>query len=339
MPAANQADLLGEGAFGTQQRPDDPNDQPNPRNPGGISNNELLKREAALKRSGSTGRAVQPTAAGRKHLRATNKTANARNDVWGDIDDIWTSDPVTTSILAAPYAVMGAGALIPAAMGGVGGAGLIPSTAATTGAAESAAAGAAGAFSPAAAGAAGAGAAGAGAAGAGAAGAAGAAAGGLSLADAIGLGGLGLSGIGLVASQIKTGPEKALIAKQKELAEATEQRRKQQEQERLNRLGQQLLAFNPLNQAMARMYGPEAAFSPDQMSQLAGDPGAKSRADYEAAKAAQKPGGTMQGWTGDDEQRMLADERRRASVQAAFQPPAAGPAPLQKRAPAPARRY
>jgi hypothetical protein len=59
MPA-NQADFLGEGVNTGAKAAHDPNDDPNPANPGGISNNELRRRQAALNRpraSGYTGTA------------------------------------------------------------------------------------------------------------------------------------------------------------------------------------------------------------------------------------------------------------------------------------------
>jgi hypothetical protein len=46
---ANQADFFGEGGVDQGQAPTDPNDLPNPANPGGMSNNELLRRQLALR--------------------------------------------------------------------------------------------------------------------------------------------------------------------------------------------------------------------------------------------------------------------------------------------------
>lgn len=159
MANANQSDFLGEGVNAGVKKPNDPNDLPNPKNPGGISNNQLAKVRqlnaassaqganlAAMGRqnvlnSGQKQVAAAPGKWGTSSTTASRgTTANAKNDVWGDIKDIWTKDPVTTAVLAAPYAVGAAGALIPAAAGGVGGASAIPGTAATTGAAQSAAA-------------------------------------------------------------------------------------------------------------------------------------------------------------------------------------------------------
>jgi len=131
MAQANQADFLNQGVYGTQQQ-NDPNNLPNPANPGGISNNQLAillaKQRQAV--ANSSQRQGDPTlgyggspaqvAAAKKANAAGIKHANAPNDVLGDIGKIWGSDPVTTAILAAPYAVGAAGALIPAAAGAVG---------------------------------------------------------------------------------------------------------------------------------------------------------------------------------------------------------------------------
>jgi hypothetical protein len=54
MPA-NQADFLGEGVNAGVKAAHDPNDDPNPANPGGISNNELRRRQAALNRPRASG--------------------------------------------------------------------------------------------------------------------------------------------------------------------------------------------------------------------------------------------------------------------------------------------
>lgn len=61
MATANTADFLGEGTNAGVRRPNDPNDLPNPNNPGGMSNNELLRLQIAsgarATRSGYSGKA------------------------------------------------------------------------------------------------------------------------------------------------------------------------------------------------------------------------------------------------------------------------------------------
>ncbi len=254
-------------------------------------------------------------------------------------------DPLTMGILAAPYGVVGAGAAIGggAALGlgeaaAVGGGTLAPVTAAPSlGAVGTVAS----PFAAPAAGAAGAGlpamyAGGAGAAGAaGAAGGAGAAAGGglggLSAGTLLGLGGLALDAGGIVASQIRTKAENDLIEKQKELAAAAKARQLQVQQEGMNRLGQTMLAFVPQNKMMAEMFGPDAAFTGQQMGAMAADPGAKPMSAYNV------PPGTP--LSREDIDRTNADQARQAQVAGAFGPAPQGPAPLQKRTPQAARRF
>lgn len=62
MPAANRSDFLGEGVTGGVAGAYDPDDQPNPANPGGISNNELRRRQAAAARPAASGFRGAPSA-------------------------------------------------------------------------------------------------------------------------------------------------------------------------------------------------------------------------------------------------------------------------------------
>ncbi len=130
MATANQADFLGEGTNSGVKKPNDPNDQPNPKNPGGISNNQLARiirlNQAAGITSNPTaglGGSKEQIAAAKKAGRAEVKTADAPNDVWGDIKKIWTSDPVTTGVLAAPYGIAAGGLAATGAAGVAAGAG------------------------------------------------------------------------------------------------------------------------------------------------------------------------------------------------------------------------
>jgi hypothetical protein len=124
--------------------------------------------------------------------------------------------------------------------------------------------------------------------------------------------------------------EKALIKKQQQMAEDAKKQKAMNEQARMNALAQQMLAFNPRNQVMAQMFGPEAAFNPQQMAQMA-----------------QNPQGPYQGtWgQGTDAERIQqvksrdAEQRRQQMLAANMQPLPQGPAPLQQRAPQPGRRY
>lgn len=134
--------------------------------------------------------------------------------------------------------------------------------------------------------------------------------------------------------------EKALIAKQKQMAEDAARQKRANEQARMNALGQQLLAFNPRNQVMAQMFGPDAAFTPQQMGAMAADPGAKSQADYHQAwQQSMASGKPMAGMSADDLARMQADQRRQAMVQGNMAPLPQAARPLDPRTPQPGRRY
>lgn len=119
--------------------------------------------------------------------------------------------------------------------------------------------------------------------------------------------------------------QKALQKKQQELAEEAKRRAKLNQQMRMQALGQSMLAFNPQNQMMAQMFGPQAAFSPQQMAQMAADP-----------SIAGVPWGQ-----GTDEQRQaqVKDKQRRQMIESQMQPLGPGPAPLKLPPPAAPRRY
>ncbi len=124
----------------------------------------------------------------------------------------------------------------------------------------------------------------------------------------------------------RTDATKELDKKQKQLAAESELRMRQNAQTRMQALGQSLLAFNPQNQMMAQMFGPQAAFSPQQFAQMAADP-----------SVAGLPWGT-----GTDEQRIaqVKEKQRQQMIQQQMQPVGPGPAPLAPRAaPQGARRF
>jgi hypothetical protein len=149
----------------------------------------------------------------------------------------------------------------------------------------------------------------------------------------------------------RSNAEKQLMETQKRLAQETAAQRAHNERTRMNALGQQMLAFNPQNQAVAQMFGPEAAFSPQQMAGMANDPSARTPEEYKAAhhqammngpidpNTRQRTGGPMEGWTGDDIRRMEENERRKKMVQQNMQPLPPGAPPMQMTGPAPARRF
>ncbi len=147
--------------------------------------------------------------------------------------------------------------------------------------------------------------------------------------------------------------QKALVKKQEQLAAEAEEQRKRNQQMRMQALGQSLLAFNPQNQMMAQMFGPQAAFSPQQFAQMANDPGARSPEQFAAAREQAMPkfgdpidpktrtrqGGTIEGWSQEDVERMRQNEARKRAIEAQMTPLGPGPAPLNLPAPAAARRY
>lgn len=138
---------------------------------------------------------------------------------------------------------------------------------------------------------------------------------------------------GLTGSQ--TDAQKALLKKQGEMAEEAKKRMAQNEQMRMNALGQQMLAFNPQNQLMAQMFGPDAAFTPQQMAQMVADPGAMSQSEWQRAhEESLRTGKPIEGGA-----RYLADQQRQQQIAGRFTPPGPGPAPLQQVAPQAARRF
>lgn len=145
--------------------------------------------------------------------------------------------------------------------------------------------------------------------------------------------------------------EKALLKKQEQMATEAARRQRMNEQTRLNGQAQQLQAFGPRNQVMAQMFGPDAAFTPQQFAQMGADPGAISQAEYDKARqqsmlngpidprTRSRQVGAPMPFTAQDKERMLADQRRQAAIAANMQPLPQGPAPLRQVAPQAGRRY
>ena len=127
----------------------------------------------------------------------------------------------------------------------------------------------------------------------------------------------------------KTKAQKRLVEEPKRMAADMRKRSAMNERARLNAMQQKLGALAPLNQAMAQMYGPDAAFSPEQFAQM----GANPFGPYKGV------------WgQGTDEERRnqvldkQAEERRQAALRA-MPAPGPGPAPLERRRPQAARRF
>ncbi len=122
--------------------------------------------------------------------------------------------------------------------------------------------------------------------------------------------------------------EKQLAKTQERLAAEAAKQREKNAQMRMNALGQQMLAFNPQNQAVAQMFGPEAAFNPQQMQAMAADP------------RPEQPWGT-----GTDQERQdqvlrkREEEKRKALMQQNMAPLPQQAPPMQLPTPQQGRRF
>lgn len=158
----------------------------------------------------------------------------------------------------------------------------------------------------------------------------------------------GLNAIGGYTSDA----DKRLLAKQEQMAAEAKKQQERNAQARLQALGQSMLAFNPRNQMMAQMFGPEAAFSPQQFAQMGSDPGAKPVAEAQQAwtqaamanpidpKTRSRTSGAMPPEVQAELERSYENERRKRELMAGMQPVGPGPAPLGPRpAPQQARRF
>lgn len=162
---------------------------------------------------------------------------------------------------------------------------------------------------------------------------------------------------------------KALAKKQQEMADEAARQKKRNEQSRMQALGQSMLAFNPQNQMMAQMFGPQAAFSPQQMAQMAADPTPGPEAEQWIKDAVARgeqnmppeqwmmergPGRNASGKDGQHAAQQLSAikayaraveedqarrDKQRQMIEGGLSPLPAGPAPLQQRTPQAARRY
>jgi len=165
---------------------------------------------------------------------------------------------------------------------------------------------------------------------------------------------------GLMGS--KTDAQKALLKKQEEMAKEAKKRMQLNQESSMQALGQSMLAFNPLNQAMAEMYGPEAAFTPQAMAQMVqnpngppqlGDPSSQSELgparDRSGGRRERESSPSLQNYQGLDPKKQAeveewlrqkaAYERQQQTVLQGFQQPGPGAAPLQQRTPQAGRRY
>jgi hypothetical protein len=170
----------------------------------------------------------------------------------------------------------------------------------------------------------------------------------------------------------KSDEYKALLKKQEEMAKEMAARRQQQHNQSLQGLSQSMLAFNPRNQMMAQMFGPEAAFTPQQFAAMAQDPAGPpkppmvkegSQQHGEIAQAIMDKMGkgsgldgdgmvSVAGYTGNDPavqkevEKYVAqlkeynerEARRRQMLEQGMSPIGPGPAPIKMPAPQRGRR-
>ena len=286
MAQANQEDFLGEGAvdpFAGLAPAEDPSTQE-------------AARRLALQRSATATANINNGVGGVNQFSGNSQTIDPKtgkpytgrerpepgsftSGILPTLEAI-SKDPVTMGILLAPYGVLGAGAAVGGAAGlGFGeGTGSIAAANAGLAASESAAASAPAAVgygaqsapfmmaSPS-------------VAGAGGASAVPAVSGAAAPAAGMPWGDVARTalavGAPIAVNELlggRTKEEKALVAKQEQLAKEAEVRRGQQQDARMNALGQQLLAFNPTNQLMAQVFGPGAAFTPEQNAAMVQGP-------------------------------------------------------------------
>lgn len=273
-----------------------------------------------------------------------SRTGSVRGNRGGFLDNL-SKDPVTAGILLAPYGVAAAG-LAAGAGATYGGSALAGSAGAPAGLPATTPLGTiASPFGPgtlAKGGAAASAAGGAGAAGGGAA----VAGGGWTAKDTARTllpfgASLAFEGIkGLFAGD-NSKEQKALIAKQEQMAREAETRRYQMQTARMDAMGQRMAAFSPMNQRTAQLLGPDAAFRPEQLASMVENP----------LKPQLPP--ELMNYTGTDdkkeqqirdymfqmEQYKKAEEARRQRVMNGVAPLPSGPAPISMPTPQAARRY
>jgi hypothetical protein len=144
----------------------------------------------------------------------------------------------------------------------------------------------------------------------------------------------------------RTKEESALLHKQEQLAKEAKARMAQVQESRMNALGQQLLAMNPRNQMMAKMYGPGAAFQPQEMAAMTQNPipPPEMPAELKALAGNTKPLTPEQkaayaAFAQQKQQYEQGNQQRSDQMMNGMAPPGPGPAPLQHRTPQAARKY
>lgn len=137
-----------------------------------------------------------------------------------------------------------------------------------------------------------------------------------------------------------TKEESALIAKQQQMAQEAKVRQGQQQDARMNMLGQQMLAFNPRNQMLAQMFGPQAAFTPDAMAQMAQGPAPAYDEKWNNYQGTDpKTQADIVEYIRRKKEYDAAESARHSMIMGGVQQPGPGPAPIQMSAPQAARKY
>lgn len=144
----------------------------------------------------------------------------------------------------------------------------------------------------------------------------------------------------------RTKEESALLHKQEQLAKEAKARIAQVQESRMNALGQQLLAMNPRNKMMAQMYGPGAAFQPQEFAAMTQNPmpAPEMPAELKAlmgktTKNTPEQDAAFAAFAQQKLQYEQGNQQRNDQMMNGMAPPGPGPAPLQQRTPQPARRY
>lgn len=149
--------------------------------------------------------------------------------------------------------------------------------------------------------------------------------------------------MGLLTSYLQSKSNDKLVKFQRKMAEEARERQRTQKIAGLNALGQSMEAFNPMNQRVASMVGPEAAFSPEAFASMTRNPSANPSTGVLEMDA------DLIGYTGTDPKKRAridqyfqarnADEQRRQAMLANMKPLPQGPTPLRIPPPPPPRKY
>ena len=137
--------------------------------------------------------------------------------------------------------------------------------------------------------------------------------------------------------------KRELLRKQEQMAREMREHQHRMELARTQSTGQQMLAFNPQNQAMAEIFGPDAAFSPQQMAQMGANPMPPETIDPSLVDMrtpnAQKQM-QVEAYLRRKNEREAALKRQQEMIEQGMKPLPQGPAPLARQTTvAPARRH